>query len=114
MKVSEFPESYDSMKGLMLVTVGDNYMLKDKILQLNREVVSRNGEIAKLKTQIAQMRKAGDYDEDDVYSMLMDVLGDKYPGERITMQRKEINNLHRVIRELKESLRAEQDSHDQD
>lgn len=98
---AEFPESYQGMKGMMLATLGDNYMLKDQITSLNREVASRNSEIAKLKNQIAVMKKAGDYDESEELQLLADLLEEKYPRDRLTYQRKEIARLHKVIKELK-------------
>jgi hypothetical protein len=99
--VSEFPESYQGMKGMMLAVLGESYILKDKITSLNREVASRNAEIAKLKNQIAAMKKAGDYNESEELQVLTDLLEEKYPRDRLTYQRKEIARLHRVIRELK-------------
>ena len=99
---AEFPESYQGMKGMMLATLGDNYMLKDKITTLNREVASRNAEIVKLKNQIAVMKKAGDYDESEELQLLTDILEERHPRERMTYQRKEIARLHKVIKELKE------------
>jgi hypothetical protein len=99
--VNEFPESYQGMKGMMLATLGDNCMLKDKITSLNREVASRNAEIAKLKNRIAVMKKAGDYDESEELQVLTDLLEEKYPRDRLTYQRKEIARLHKVIKELK-------------
>lgn len=98
---SEFPSSYDGMKGLMLTVLGDNYTLKDKVLQLNREIASRNATIAKRDQQIREMKKAGSLDESELNTFLTETLEDRYPRDRLTWQRKEINNLHRVIKELK-------------
>jgi hypothetical protein len=78
---------------------------EDKILQLNREVASRNSEIAGLRVTLQRMREAGGYVENEEIGVLTSIIEERYPADRVTKQRREIYNLHRVIKGLKDELR---------
>ena len=98
------PDSPSQAYAFGLKILGENYELKDNIERLNREIASWKSEISKLNQTIKDLKKAGSLDESEINQFLTETLEGKHPRERVTHQRKEINNLHRVIRELKDEI----------
>ena len=98
------PDSPNEAYAFGLRQMADNYQLKADVDQLNRELASWKAKVAQLEQQIKELKKAGALDEIDIGNFLTEVLTGKDPRERVTQQRKEINNLHRVIKGLKDEI----------
>jgi hypothetical protein len=95
----------DALKAEVLRQFSDSFLLKEKVLELNRLLASHKQEIVGLKETIDAMRKAGAYAENEEIGSLLGILEEEYPHYRVTKQRREIFNLHRVIKGLKDELR---------
>lgn len=94
------------MAAHILRITGELWDMKSHVTDLNREIASRDSEIAKLNQRIKDLKKAGSWSACDREEMLLALLEEKYPHDKLTSQRKEIAILHRIIKELKEQLNA--------
>lgn len=94
----------DALKVEALRNIAQVFELKDNVLRLNREIASRDSEITKLNQRIRDMKEAGCFAVDEREKLVLELLEGKYPGHRVTAQRKEIAILHRIIKELKEQI----------
>lgn len=90
----------DALKAEVLKVHADSFFNKNKVWELNQLVASQKREIAKLHEQILDMKKAGSYSESEQGQMLLEVLEDRIPNDRVTKQRKEIAYLHAKIKRL--------------
>ncbi len=89
------------------MAMSQHYDLKNKVLDLNRFIASQTSEIEKLKAHIKDLKAAGSFSQDEQTEALLSMLEEKYPGYRVTAQRREIHSLHKVIARLKKELEAE-------
>jgi len=95
----------DALKAEIFRQFSDSFFLKEKVLELNRLLASHKQEIVGLKETIEDMKKAGEYAENEEIGSLLELLEERHPYDRVTKQRREIFNLHRVIKGLKDELR---------
>lgn len=76
----------------------------------NRLVEERNRQIVKLCNHIGNLERAGHWSHEEEIDILLSMLEDKFPQWRVTHQRREIANLHKVIRRLKEQVSGQEGS----
>lgn len=96
------PDSPDEAYAYALRMLSDNFDYKAQIEQLNRTVASFRSENERLKGKIDFMRESGDADLIELNEQLADAMMGHWPRERAAHQRREIANLHKVIRRLKD------------
>lgn len=82
----------------------DKMFAQQKITDLNRLLASYKSENEKLKNEIANLKKAGDSSVIELTELLAVQAEANYPDSRTTHQRREIANLHKVIKRLKEQI----------
>jgi len=75
-----------------------------KIAALNRELASYRSENEKLKAYVAELKRAGNWSDEEQVDVLLAMLEEEHPEYRVTEQRKEIARLHKVIARLKKEL----------
>lgn len=75
-----------------------------KVLSLNRELASYKSENEKLLKRIDGLKEAGNFSHEEQVDALLAMLEEKYPGCRVTEQRKEIARLHKMVERLKKEL----------
>lgn len=95
----------DALKGELLRQFSDSFLMKDKILDLNRLVASLKSDNKKLRESIHDLRKAGDVSVVELMEQLAIKDQESFPGSKLAHQRREIANLHKVIGRLKDEIR---------
>jgi hypothetical protein len=70
-----------------------------------RSLASKDKKIAELVNHIGNLEKDGHWSHDEEVGIFLAMLEERHPQWRVTNQRREIANLHKVIRRLKDELR---------
>jgi hypothetical protein len=78
---------------------------KNRWFLVNRLVADRDRKISELLTHIGNLEKDGHWSHEEEIDVFLTMLEERHPQWRVTNQRREIANLHKVIRRLKDELR---------